>query len=296
MGHGIAQDFAAHGYDVRLYARSEERLDQAQQNIEAGLALLQRLGRLTSEEAAQSRRRIRTGTTMERLVADADLVIEAVSEDLRLKQQLFQGLDEACPQRTILASTTSSLLPSDLASVTRRSDRVLVAHYFNPPTIVPLVELIRGPDTSDATVATVRDLLLQVGKRPAVVQKEVPGFIGNRLQAALVREALALVDQGVATPADIDSVVKYSFGRRLAVAGVFQIGDLAGLDVYLSVGRLLFPSLNSSSDVPEVLREKVDNGELGAKTGRGFYSWTAESAAALREGIAQALIELARFD
>jgi 3-hydroxybutyryl-CoA dehydrogenase len=230
---------------------------------------------------------------LETLVGDAGLVIEAVSEDLTVKQQIFASLDRACPSRAILASTTSALLPSALGRATQRPDRVLVAHYFNPPALVPLVELVRGPETSDETVATVRDVLLRIGKRPAVVQTEVPGFIGNRLQAALVREALSLVDRGVATPEDIDTVVKFSFGPRLSVAGVFEVGDLAGLDLYLSVGKLLFTELESSPEVPRVLREKVEQGQLGAKTGQGFYTWTTESAAALRDRIGQVLVEVA---
>jgi 3-hydroxybutyryl-CoA dehydrogenase len=173
MGHGIALSFAASGYDVHLYARTQQRLDQALDNIQNGLALLQRLGQLTAEQAAATSSRLDTGTVLEVLVADADLVIEAIAEDLAAKQQLFRALDAACPSRTILASTTSTLLPSALAAATRRPDRVLVAHYFNPPTLVPLVELVRGPETSDETVATVRDVLLQVGKHPAVMQKEV---------------------------------------------------------------------------------------------------------------------------
>ena len=214
MGHGIAQDFAARGYAVHLYARSQERLDQALQNIQSGLALLQRLGQLSPEQAASTLPRIRTGTVLDEVVADADLVIEAVSENLSLKQEFFRTLDGVCPPHTILASTTSTLLPSALAGATQRPDRVLVTHYFNPPALVPLVEVVRGPETSDEVVSTVRDLLLQIGKRPAVIQKELIGFIGNRLQAALAREALSLVDRGVATPEDIDTVVKYSFGRR----------------------------------------------------------------------------------
>jgi 3-hydroxybutyryl-CoA dehydrogenase len=293
MGHGIAQDFAAHGYDVHLYARSQARLDEALRNIESGLDRVQRLGQLTAEQAAATRARIRTGTSLETLVGDAGLVIEAVSEDLTVKQQIFASLDRACPSHAILASTTSALLPSALGRATQRPDRVLVAHYFNPPALVPLVELVRGPETSDETVATVRDVLLRIGKRPAVVQTEVPGFIGNRLQAALVREALSLVDRGVATPEDIDTVVKFSFGPRLSVAGVFEVGDLAGLDLYLSVGKLLFPELESSPEVPRVLREKVEQGQLGANTGQGFYTWTTESAAALRDRIGQVLVEVA---
>jgi 3-hydroxybutyryl-CoA dehydrogenase len=292
MGHGIAQDFAAHGYEVHLYARSQDRLDHALRNIQSGLELAQRLGKLSSEQAASTLPRIRTGTVLEDLVADADLVVEAVSENLVLKQQFFGRLDCACPRHTILASTTSTLLPSALASATRRPDRVIVAHYFNPPALVPLVEVVRGPETSDETVATVRDLLLSVGKRPALIEKELIGFIASRLQAALGREACSLVERGVATPEDIDTVVKYSFGRRLAVAGIFEVGDLAGLDVYMAAGPL-FRELESSAEVPTILQQKVERGELGVKTGQGFYTWTPESAAALRERIGRALVERA---
>jgi 3-hydroxybutyryl-CoA dehydrogenase len=172
---------------------------------------------------------------------------------------------------------------------------VLVAHYFNPPALVPLVEVVRGPETSDETVTTVRDLLVRMGKRPALVQKELIGFIGVRLQAALGREACSLVERGVATPEDIDTVVKHSFGRRLAVAGVFEIADLAGLDIYAAVAPV-FQDLDSSTDVPTILQQKVERGELGVKTGQGFYTWTPESAAALRERIGRALVERARSE
>jgi 3-hydroxybutyryl-CoA dehydrogenase len=205
---------------------------------------------------------------------------------------LFRTLDGLCPRHTVLASTTSTLLPSALARATRRPDRVIVAHYFNPPALVPLVEVVRGPETSDETVTTVRDLLVRIGKRPALIEKEVIGFISVRLQAALGREASSLVERGVAKPEDIDTVVKYSFGRRLAVAGIFEIADLAGLDIYMAAGPV-FQDLESSIDVPTILKQKVERGELGVKTGQGFYSWTPESAAALRERIGQALVERA---
>jgi 3-hydroxybutyryl-CoA dehydrogenase len=183
MGPGIAQDFAMRGFQVYLYGRSQERLQQALEKIRTGLALLERHGQLNTRQIDEALVRIRTSTELEDVAADADLVVEAVFENLALKQELFRNLDRLCAPRTILASTTSSLLPSQLATATERPDRVLVAHYFNPPALVPLVEVVRGPATSDDTVNTVRDLLMQAGKRPAVVQTEVPGFIGNRLQA-----------------------------------------------------------------------------------------------------------------
>jgi 3-hydroxybutyryl-CoA dehydrogenase len=159
---------------------------------------------------------------------------------------------------------------------------------------VPLVEVVRGPGTSDATVDTVRDVLLQAGKRPAVLQRECPGFIGNRLQGALLREALSLVERGVATPADIDTVVKYSFGPRMGAAGIFEMRDLAGLDLLVPFAEAVMWDLESSTGVPRLLREKVERGELGVKSGQGFYTWTPESTAAVQERIARALVDVAR--
>jgi 3-hydroxybutyryl-CoA dehydrogenase len=296
MGHGIAQDFAAGGHPVLLYARGQETLDLALRNIQSSLTLLQSSGQLSPAQARATLSRIHPGTQLEDLAAHADLVVEAVSEDLAVKQDVFRRLDRACPPRTILASTTSALLPSALAAATRRADRVLVAHYFNPPTLVPLVELVRGPETSDQTITTVHDLLIQLGKRTAIVQKEVPGFIGNRLQAALAREAMSLVERGVATPADIDTVIKYSFGRRLGAAGVFEVADLAGLDLYLTDAEPLLQALESSTSVSPILHQKVERGELGVKSGQGFYTWTPAQATALRDRIGRALVALSRVD
>jgi 3-hydroxybutyryl-CoA dehydrogenase len=296
MGHGIAQDFAAHGYPVQLYARSHARLDEALANIRNGLAMQQRLGQLSEEQVAATLPRIYPSTDLSRACTEADFVVEAVFEDLALKQRIFQTLDDLCPPRTILASTTSSLLPSMLASVTHRADQVLVTHYFNPPALVPLVEVVRGPATSDPTVQAVCSVLTDVGKRPALVEKELVGFVANRLQAALLREAVALVERGVAAPADIDAVIKYSFGARLGAAGLFEMRDLSGLDGLVSAGDILFPVLDVSTEVQPFLREKIARGEVAVKSGQGFYSWTPESVAAAQERIGRALVELARSE
>jgi 3-hydroxybutyryl-CoA dehydrogenase len=292
MGHGIAQDFAAHGYQVQMYARRQTRLDEALAKIESGLAMQQRLGQLTEEQVAATLPRIHASTDLTHACAQVDFVVEAVFEDLGLKQQIFRTLDEVCPPRTILASTTSSLLPSMLAGVTERADRVLVTHYFNPAALVPLVEVVRGPATSDPTVQAVCGVLTHVGKRPALVEKELLGFIANRLQAALLREAFALVERGVATPADIDAVIRYSFGARLGAAGLFEMRDLSGLEPLVPVCDLLFRDLDASTAVQQFLREKVGRGEVGVTSGQGFYSWTPESAAAAQERIGRALVEL----
>ena len=295
MGHGIAQEFATRGYRVRLHDRGDEQLRQSLRNIERNLGFLQHAGRLTVEDATSALGRIETATDLRSTVADADVVIEAVSEDLALKQGIFRDLDAWAPEHAILASNTSSFMPSLLAAATRRPDRVLVAHYFNPPYLLPLVELVRGPATSDETITTMRDLYVRLGKSPAVVQREAPGFVGNRLQMALLREALAIVAQGIATVEDVDTVIKTSFGRRLAVAGVFEVFDLAGLDVTSAVAGHLFPVIESSGTVPTILGERVEQGKLGVKTGEGFYEWSVESAVALRERIARALLAIAEL-
>jgi 3-hydroxybutyryl-CoA dehydrogenase len=295
MGHGIAQDFATHGYETQLWARSDEGLRQAMATIERNLLMLQQVGQVTRDDASSTLSRIHTGTILAAAVAHADVVIEAVSEDLPLKQRVFRDLDTVCPDHTILASTTSSLLPSLLASVTQRPDKVLVAHYINPPYLIPLVEIVRAPQTSDDTVATLCALLSQLGKRPAVVQKELPGFVVNRLQIALGREAFSLVEQGFASPQDIDTMIRYSFGRRLPAIGLFESADLNGLDVVLAVVEQLLPEIESSREVPPSLRARVSRGELGVKTGKGFYTWTPESVANLKQRMGQALTAMAHW-
>jgi 3-hydroxybutyryl-CoA dehydrogenase len=182
-----------------------------------------------------------------------------------------------------------------MAAATDRPRQVIVAHYFNPPHLLPLVELVRGEETSDETVEALRTLYLGIGKSPAVVQKEAPGFVGNRLQMALYREALAIVGAGIATPEDVDTIIKTGFGRRLSVAGVFEIFDAAGLDVTLAVADQLFPEIDRATTAPDLLREKVARGELGLKSGSGMYPWPPEKAAALRARIGAALAAIARL-
>jgi 3-hydroxybutyryl-CoA dehydrogenase len=295
MGHGIALELAAYSYDVNLQDRDQSALERARGSIAEGLARLVDIGRITPDAAATAPSRIAMGTDARAAITDADLVIEAVSEDLELKRGLFHDLDAWAPPHAILASNSSSFMPSLLAGATDRPDRVLVAHYFNPPHLLPLVELVRGEQTSDVTIASMHALYRGIGKRPAVVQREAPGFVGNRLQMALLREALAIVDAGIATPEDVDTIIKSSFGRRLAVAGVFEVFEAAGWDLTLAVASQLFPAIDRSDEPPPSLRQKVARGELGLKTGKGFYAWTPEEASALRQRISEGLAAIARL-
>ena len=291
MGHGIALEFALAGYDVRIHTRSDESLQRAAARIRESLDRLVGLGRISREEAEAAPKKINPNADLEQAVGDADIVIESVYEDLKLKQEVFRRLDELCSEHTILASDSTALMPSKLASATTRADKVLVAHYINPPFLIPLVEVVPGPETSSDTVDTVSGLLKAIGKQPIVLRKEVPGFVASRLQVALLREALWLVENGVASAQDVDAAIKTSIGRRWAVAGVFEVLELAGWDLLSAVADGLMPHLANSTDAP-LLREKVRLGELGVMTGRGFYDWTPESVEELRRRIAEALVAI----
>jgi 3-hydroxybutyryl-CoA dehydrogenase len=295
MGHGIAQEFASNGYQVTLHDVSDANLKQAVSNIQSNLQMLTDFGLMTKKQAEPVLGNIHPSTALQDVVGEADVVIESVFEDLNVKQAVFRELDRLCPEHTLLVSNTSTLLPSNLALATRRPDKVLVAHYFNPPYLLPLVEIVRGQGTSDEAVATIYDLMVQVGKSPALVQKEAPGFIGNRLQAALLREAMSIVERGIATPRDVDIVIKNGFGRRLAAAGVFEVFEIAGWDLVCAILDYLLPDIESSSETSPLVKERVEQGELGTKTGTGFYRWTPESAEALKQTIAQALVEIAKW-
>jgi 3-hydroxybutyryl-CoA dehydrogenase len=292
MGHGIAQEWAQAGYHVRITDTHADTLAAVPQRIRHNYDLLVEAELVVADQADQTLGRLDTVAELEDCVADADLVIEAMAEDLQAKRALFGRLDALCPPHTLLATNSSSFMPGQIANATQRADKVLGTHYFNPPYLVPLVEIIRSPQTTDTTVDTLYHHLSGMGKEPVTVQKEVPGFIGNRIQAAVLREALSLVEQGVATPQDVDRVIRNSIGRRWSVAGVFEIAEAAGLDLKLKIMEQLVPAIESSAQVSALLRDKVKDGKLGMKTGEGFYTWSDDKAQATRQRIARALIAI----
>ncbi len=291
MGHGIAQEFASAGYHVRLQDVTEAQLQTARTQIEKNLTVLAENDIIEWERIPATLVRIQTDTALEAVAENADFVVEAVTENLPLKQEVFAELDAICPPHAILASNTTAIMPSQIGVNARRKDKILNTHYFNPPYLIPLVELIRSPDTSDETVNVTFELLTSIGKTPAIIEKEVPGFVGPRLQAALIREAFAIVEQGIASAETVDLVVRNSFGRRLSVAGPFAVFELAGWDLVLAAFEELYKDLNSSSDINPLLREMVASGKLGVKSGEGFYNWTDEKTQQLRERMNNALIQ-----
>jgi len=297
MGHGIAQEFALAGYQVRLHDLSDDRLRTALTNIHSNLKRLALLGRLDHAQIEPALAAITANTDLERTVSGTELVIEAIVEELGAKHALLRTLEKNCGQETLIASNTPGFMPSRLAEAVARPHRLLVAHYFNPPYLIPLVEIVPGPETSPVTIAAMVGLMKKVGKAPVVLSKEATGFVGNRLQFALFREAVAIVEQGIAQPEAVDHVVRFGFGRRLAAAGPFEIFDLAGLDTIAAVAAEIFPELAmarpSGQQVPELLRQKVQQGELGVKSGRGFHEWTEEKTEELKNRLAQALVRVA---
>ena len=296
MGHGIAQEFALAGFEVCMHSRTESSLQQAQIRITKNLTYLSDVGHITSEEATSVSQRLHKSTSIAEAVSHADLVIESVFENLELKRQIFAELDRLCPIHTIMASNTSGLMPSSFADATSRPDKVLVTHYANPPHLMPLVEVVPGSKTSESTVEFICALLTKIGKRPIVIHKEVPGFVLNRLQCALLREALWLIENDVVTAKDVDYAISNSIGRRWSVAGIFQIFELAGWDLVSTIAEQVFPHLAATSDLSPVLRAKLSDGHLGAKTDKGFYDWSSESANALQQRISNALLKIEQWD
>lgn len=298
VGHGIAQVFALAGYKVRLHSRSEESLQRGIKNIQDDLQRLIDFGFITPGQAQSVLPNIYTSVVLKEAVEDGDVVIEAVYEDLALKHRIFQELDKLCPHRTILASTTSALMPSKLASATQRPDKVLVAHFTGPAYLSPLVEVVRSGETSDETVKTIYDLLAKAGKRPVLLQKEVPGFIANRLNVALAREALSLVQRGIASAQDVDTVLKNGHARRWVVAGYFETLEIvSSWDVFWSAAQEILRDLDNSNDLAAfpMIKEMVERGELGSQTGKGFYEWTSESVVAARRRMANAFVEIEKW-
>ena len=298
MGVNIALNLACAGVTACLTDVSATQLATASENARANAAFLFAQG-LISENIEDVLGRIVYCSQLGAALDRAQLVIEAIPENLNLKLALFAELDRLCPPEVILASNTSTFLPSALAAGmvnSGRAARFLVLHYWNPAHLIPLVEIVPHPLVGSNVLVPINQLLDRCGKRSVVLRKEIPGFIGNRLAFALQREAMDLVAKGVASPEEIDLVVKSGFGRRLPVTGIFTTADLGGLDVYLAVCESLYPDLCASREPPAELRRLVEAGQLGVKTGSGWQRYSTDEIKALRESLAAELVHRARLD
>ncbi len=277
MGAGVAEIFAEFGYTVILYNRSKAGMQRALERIRPNIAVTS--AHIGIETNAASAKIYATHDLTE--LAQVDLISESIAEKLEVKQDIFQKLDEICAAKTLFTTNTSGLSISQIATAVSHPERFAGMHYFNPPQIVPALEIIKGQATSDATCEVLIDLAKQMQKQPILVQKDVPGFVASRIQFAVVREALHLVEEGIASPADIDAVMKHGLGLRWALLGPLEIADLGGLDIFNTVGSYLAKSLSNATDSPKALQDLVAAGKLGAKSGSGFYDYPSGKASAL---------------
>jgi 3-hydroxyacyl-CoA dehydrogenase len=273
MGPGIAQVFSQGGLNVLLYDIKVEQLEKATQNIQSNLKTFVETGYLTSKEADETRRRISSTSNLKEAAQAADFVLEAVPEVLDIKRSVFNELDRLCPPDVILATNTSGLSITEIAKATQSPGRVVGMHWWNPPIIIPAIEVIKGELTSEETLNITKFLVTKIKKIPVIVKKDVPGFLGNRMQYALMREAISLLNEGVASAEDIDMMIKAGIGFKFPVMGPLETIDMAGLDIFYRVSQYLYGKLNQSPSPPAIIKEKVEKNELGLKTGKGFYDY-----------------------
>jgi len=292
MGHGIAQVFALKGFKVRLFDNDSKVLESAPSRIRNNLQTLVKLHLIESSEVASCLSHLELCKSLPEMGRGVEFVIEAVSENLDLKRTVFLDLEQITPPETIYCSNTSAISIRAIAEPLRFRERVVGTHFWNPPHLVPCVEVIQSPYTSAGSFQSAIELMRKAGKEPIRVLKDVPGFLGNRLQHALWREAISLVEKGIAEPGDIDKVVKFGFGLRLPFLGPLETADLAGLDLVYDIHQYLFPELDNRSTPSPFLKALVDRKKTGVKTKGGFYSWTDETTKQVIEQRDKALLRI----
>ncbi len=256
MGSSMAQIFAEYGYEVTLWNHRQPKLDAAKENM-------------PKEDADKI-----TFTTDLDAFKNCDLMVESVAEDLDVKLGFYRTISEVASDDAILATNTSGISINKLAPAVKKPERFLGMHWFNPPTLIPLIEIIKNDATSKETADAIYDLSLAIDKKPAVLEQDVPGFAANRLQVAVLREACHLVETGVISAEGIDAVMKYGIGFRWACLGPLETTDLGGIDIFTHVSDYLCPDLDNSEEIPPLLKQHYDAGELGVKTGKGFYDYS----------------------
>jgi 3-hydroxybutyryl-CoA dehydrogenase len=277
MGPGIAAVVALAGFDAVLIGK---RPDLVEDGVKRAHAVMDQLldSDLTTASAVDRAKLVVHGATdLNAAVQGVQLVIEAISENLELKQQLFECLDRSTPPEVILATNTSGLSITKISALARRRQRIATAHFWMPAHLVPLVEVVMSPDTSEQTAQTLLEFLRRCGKKPALVRKDLPGQLANRLLQGMIREATNLIQEGVATPEDVDNAIKNGLGIRLPVWGIIEHIDAVGLDLCLNVQNSVLPALNNEPHAVQLFTDKVKQGDLGVKTGRGFYDWSTKS-------------------
>lgn len=292
MGAGFAHIMAQAGCEVNVLDLGPAQLDRCLQRVKASLATFVESGLMEPTEVEPVLGRISFTTSMEDAVNGAQFIMEAVVEDLSTKQEVFEKLDRVAAGDAILATNTSGLSVSEIAARTRHPWRVVGSHFFYPHTVVPLVEVGYGRATTDQVVATTVEFWRRCGKEPVVCRRDSNGFIVNRIQSAIVREACSIISKGVASTADVDKALRLGIGVRLALVGSLEQRDWGGLDSHYTAARSIYPTLENAREPLPFLADKVASGEIGAKAGKGFYDWTGKDVDALRRKKQDQLIAL----
>jgi 3-hydroxybutyryl-CoA dehydrogenase len=292
MGHGIAQLFAVCGHTVWLVDVNEDLLSSAKEQVGSNLRNMRDKGVELGLDIGQILDHIYTSTDLDLACEGSAFVFEAVFEDLELKQELFARLDALCPPGTILCSNTSVISITEIAMKARHRERIVGTHFWNPAYLIPLVEVVQAEESADWCVSATYELLMRVGKHPVHVRKDVPGFVGNRLQHALWREAFAIIDEGICDPATVDEVIRFGFGLRLPILGPVETADMVGLDLALAIHNYILEHINADPTPSTTLQAKVKAGDLGFKSGKGFLEWSDNDIAESRQRLADYLINV----
>jgi 3-hydroxybutyryl-CoA dehydrogenase len=282
MGPGIALTLAIGGVRTTILSRTEEGARRGLEIARAQANLLHENGIPQDGSALAAADRLASGTHFDETISGVDLVVESAPENMEFKQDLFARMDALAKPGAVLASNTSGLSISEIASKCSRPERVLTTHFWNPPHLMPLVEIVKGAKTADSNAEGVRDLLKRCGKVPVVVKKDRPGQLGNRLQMALVREAVNIVAEGIASAEDVDLAAKTGFGLRLPVYGILEHQDIVGLDLGSAVLDYVSRDLCNEPGLPRLVKDKLASGQLGVKTGSGYYDWSVRDANAVK--------------
>lgn len=288
MGVGIATQSALHGHRTIVHDVDPARLASVAPKAEAVLDELIDAGRIDPAVKQAALARIETHAQLD-VMASAQFVIEAIPEVLELKHRLYAALAPLLAADAILASNTSGFPPDQLVAPLKAKERFLIAHFWNPPHMIPLVEVVPGTATAPEVTQQTAALMSAIGMEPVVLAKAIPGFVGNRLQFAVLREALNIVRSGAATADVVDRVMKASLGRRWGIVGPLEGADMGGLDTFLDIATHLMPELAKDEDVLDLLRQQVDAGRIGVRSGAGFYEWDEAHLQRVKEGRKQVI-------
>lgn len=296
MGHSIALTVAWRNLSATIYAMDEKEVERATASIQQKVDTLVHSELLSEGDSIQLLRNIRFTTSLMDCIKGTDFIIEAVPEKLAIKKELYQLVEAFIQPHIPIASNTSGIPTSSLSADMLYPDRFIITHFWNPAHLIPLVEVVPGKETSEKTVEQTMDLLKQLGKKAILVRKEVPGFIGNRLQFALFREAQYLMSEGVASKEDIDLAVTHSIGRRLPMTGPLMSADFTGLDVVHAISEYLYEDLCSETKPGATMTQLIETYQLGVKSGQGFYTWDEDGLNEINKRREQLLIEFLKLD